>query len=50
MKVLCSVGSVLATVIAVTRTSVTPVRKAFISQVSKVPSMAYIEKYFRFFL
>lgn len=46
-KVLCSVESVLATVIAVTRTSATHVRKAFISQVSKVPSMAYTQRSLR---
>lgn len=40
MKVLGSVETVLATVIAVTRMGVTHVRKAFISQVSKVQRMA----------
>lgn len=50
MKVPCSVDSVLATVIAVTRISVTCVRKVFISQVSKVTSMAYTLKYLRYFL
>lgn len=50
MKVPCSVDSVLATVIAVTRISVTCVRKVFISQVSKVTSMAYTWKYLRYFL
>lgn len=47
MKVLCSVESVLATVIAVTWTSATHVRKAFIFQVSQVPSMAHIQRYLR---
>lgn len=41
MKVLGSVETVLATVKAVTRMGVTHVRKAFISQVSKVQSTKY---------